>query len=72
VSMTCTSREIWGHEVLLSYTPGIYFICVFIYKSVVIFWLASFEKLIKQHIIKMTRANMSASDHDTFVYKKGV
>jgi hypothetical protein len=30
VSMTCTSREIWGHEFLLSYTSGIsgiYFIC---------------------------------------------
>jgi hypothetical protein len=27
VSMTCTSREIWGHKFLLSYTSGIYFIC---------------------------------------------
>jgi hypothetical protein len=23
----CHGREIWGHEVLLSYTSGIYFIC---------------------------------------------
>jgi hypothetical protein len=29
VSMTCTYREIWGHEVLLSYTSGIYFICAY-------------------------------------------
>jgi hypothetical protein len=27
VSMTCTYREIWGHEIRLSYTFGIYFIC---------------------------------------------
>jgi hypothetical protein len=27
VSMTCTSRVIWAHEFLLSYTSGIYFIC---------------------------------------------
>jgi hypothetical protein len=33
VSMTCTSREIWGHEVLLSHTSGIY---LWVYTSSVV------------------------------------